>query len=59
MNEREYLLQNIKTYSDLLECLGNWRSFGDPEVYDFGGIVHLFLACLDNMRRFAVMGELE
>ena len=51
--------ENVKGYDDLVDFLRNWRSFHDPQVYDFGGIVHLLKACLDNLREFAVEGELE
>ena len=51
--------EEVKSYGDLLSFLRNWRSFEDPQVYDFGGIVHLLKACLDNLREFAVQGEVE
>ncbi len=52
-------IEALKTYDDLGQFLTNWRSAEDPDVYDFGGIVHLWLACLDNIRQFAIEGELE
>lgn len=51
--------EEVRDYEDLLEFLRNWRSFRDPQVYDFGGMVHLLKACLDNLRQFAVDGEIE
>ena len=52
-------LENLATYGDLKEFLKNWKSLEDEDIYDFGGIVHLWLACLDNIRNYAVEGELE
>ena len=50
---------DVKDYEGLHYFLRNWRSFHDPQVYDFGGIIHLLLACLDNVREFAVDGEIN
>lgn len=49
---------DIKSFNGLLEYFRNWRSLDDPAVYDFGGIVHVMLACLDNMRSHAIEGEI-
>jgi hypothetical protein len=50
---------NIKSFDDLLRYFREWRSLDDPAMYDFGGIVHVMLACLDNIRRYAIDGEIE
>ena len=52
-------ISDVRTYGELLDYLRNWRSPEDPQVYDFGGMVHLLTACLDNLRQLAVDGELE
>lgn len=60
MSKEKYkTFQHIKTYEDLLAFLRHWKSFSDHEVYDFGGIIHIMLACLDNIKEFAVDGEIE
>ena len=51
--------EEVETYGDLLSFLRSWRSFEDPQVYDFGGMVHLLKACLDNLNELAVEGEIE
>jgi len=52
-------IEKLKTFSELLEYLENWHSVEDPNIYDFGGIVQLWLACLNNIKKYAVEGELE
>ncbi len=47
------------TYRDLLESLESWMSWDDQEVYDFGGMMGILGACLSNLSRFGVEGELD
>ena len=53
------LIRSVESFGDLIDFLQEWRSAEDPFVYDFGGMVQLFSACLDNLRIYAVEGELE
>lgn len=50
---------SIKNFEELESILKNWTSFGDPYVYDNIGIVTLFLACLDNIKKNFHEEELE
>ncbi|MEQ1569160.1 MAG: hypothetical protein ABMA64_26225 [Myxococcota bacterium] len=34
-------------------------SWEDPDVYDFGGMMGILGACLSNLSRFGVTGELD
>ena len=43
----------IDSFEELVAYLLNWRSFGDPVVYDGVGMMELFCACIANMRRFS------
>ncbi len=52
-------ISDIKNFGDLLDYFREWRSMGNPDAYDFGGIVHVMLACLDNIREYAIEGEIE
>ena len=52
-------MQKFDRFEDLVAFLRGWMSFGDPQVYDFVGMMHLFLACLDNLKSRALPGELE
>ncbi len=49
----------IKSYTELRELLRNFRTWGDETIYDFNGIVHLWLALLDNLQENALQAELE
>lgn len=49
----------VRSFGDLLNYFREWRSLDDPSVYDFGGIVHVMLACMDNIRKYAVAGEID
>lgn len=51
--------ENIEDLGDLAQRLRNWRTFSHDEAYDYGGLVQLLIACLDNLREMAVEGELE
>lgn len=52
-------ISEIKHFGDLLDYFREWRSLDDPDAYDFGGLVHVILACLDNIQEYAVEGEIE
>lgn len=54
-----HMFENIEDHADLINRLHMWRNFGHDEVYDYGGMVQLFAACLDNLREMAVDGELK
>jgi hypothetical protein len=49
----------IETYNDLIDGIENWMSWEHEEVYDFGGMMSILAACLSNLSRLAVEGELE
>jgi hypothetical protein len=49
----------FQSYDEIDAYLRNWSSFNDPQVYDFGGIVHLMVACLDNIAQYGLEAELE
>jgi len=54
----------INSYEELKTHLRNWRQFNysDPDTYveyDFGGMVHLLGACLENLKTNAPESELE
>jgi len=53
------MMKPLKTFEDLEAMLRHWMSFADPHVYDAGGMVLLFAACLDNMRLRMLEAELE
>ena len=53
------MTKTMKTFEDLEALLREWVSFADPHVYDAGGMVALFAACLDNMRSRMLKAELE
>lgn len=40
-------------FEDLEVLLRDWSSMAGPETYDFVGMVHLFRACLENLRGHA------
>ena len=52
-------MKPLKTFEDLEAMLRHWVSFADPHLYDAGGMVLLFAACLDNMRLHMLEAELE
>ena len=41
------MMKPLKTFEDLEAMLRHWVSFADPHLYDAGGMVLLFAACLD------------
>lgn len=52
----------FSSYEELIEHLRTchlWYSSKPEGQYDFVGITHMFLACLDNLRRHASEAELE
>ena len=49
----------MKIFEDLEAILRHWVPFADPHLYDAGGMVLLFTACLDNMRLRMLEAELE
>jgi hypothetical protein len=53
------MMKPLKTFEDLEAVLRHWVSFADPHLYDAGGMVLLFAACLDNMRLRMLEAELE
>ena len=53
------MTKTMKTFEDLEALLREWVSFADPHVYDAGGMVALFAACLDNMRSRMLKAALE
>jgi len=53
-------LDEVKNYTDLYKYLREFKNWADdPYIYDFGGVVHLMLALLDNIQQDAIEGELE
>jgi hypothetical protein len=59
MNKIEKTIDDIKNFTDLKDFLENWHSSKDSEVYDFGGIVQLLIACLNNLKKYGLESELE
>jgi hypothetical protein len=53
------MMKPLKTFEDVEAMLRHWVSFADPQLYDAGGMVSLFAACLDNMRLRMLEAELE
>ena len=53
------MMKPLKTFEDVEAMLRHWVSFADPHLYDAGGMVLLFAACLDNMRLRMLEAELE
>lgn len=51
--------KQIADFGDLVALLRDWRCWSSDEVYDFGGMMVLLGACLDNLRKFALQAELE
>ena len=51
--------ENLTGNADLEERLRNWSSFSDVQMYDYDAMIHLFGACLDNLRKYALEGELD
>lgn len=45
-------------YEAMKKLLRNWSTQGES-AYDFNGVVHLMLACLDNLRQFGLEAEFE
>jgi len=53
-------IHEVQSFEDLKQYLANftcWR--GEEYIYDFGGVVSLFLALLDNMHKNIIGGDLE
>ena len=53
------MMKPLKTFEDVEAMLRHWVSFADPHLYDAGGMVLLFAACLDNMRLRMLEAEFE
>lgn len=54
------LFKGIKSHDELINYLKSYgKNNGDFEEYDFGWMVSLFLACLDNIRQHALPIEIE
>ncbi len=49
----------IESFADLTQSLKDWRSFRDPLVYDAVGMMALFDACLESMRRYFTEGDID
>jgi hypothetical protein len=50
----------IDTFEQLEKTLSNFTSWhNDAGLYDFGGVMSLFLACVDNLKNNALEAELE
>jgi len=53
-------VQKLATFEELEKYLRGFVNFrGDPVEYDFGGVVALMLALLNNLRERALPAELE
>ena len=53
------MMKPLKTFEDVEAMLRHWVSCTAPHLYDVGGMVLLFVACLDNMRLRMLEAELE
>ena len=53
------MIKPLKTFEDVEAMLRHWVSFADPQLYDAGGMVLLFAACLENMRLRMLEAEME
>lgn len=55
------VFNSFASFDDVLRFFREWRSIrgSDTDDYDFGGIVHVMLACLDNISTFAIAGEID
>lgn len=52
--------QRLQSHDDLIKYLKNYgKNMDSFEEYDFGWMISLFLACLDNMRQYALPVEIE
>ena len=54
-----HLFEQVTDLTDLAGRLRAWTSFADAQVYDFGGLVLLLGACLDNMRSHGIPGDMD
>lgn len=54
-----HLFNNVSSLEDLTERIRNWTSFKDEDVYDYGGLIHILAACLENLRRHSIPIDLE
>ena len=53
-------ISHIKSYEELVRYLREFRSWhGDVAPYDFGGVVHLLAALLDNLKAHGAEAEFE
>ena len=53
-------ISRIKSYEELTSYLREFRNWrGDEGPYDFGGVVHLLTALLDNVQAHGVEAEFE
>jgi len=51
--------EKVENFKDLIGFLEDWRSFKDSQIYDYGGMVRLLIACLNNLKRYGLEAELE
>lgn len=54
-----HLFEHVTNFGDLTERIRTWTSFSDPDVYDHGGFVQRFAACLDHLRQHALPIEID
>jgi hypothetical protein len=52
-------IHEVQSFESLKKYLENFMCWRDEEhIYDFGGVVSLFLALLDNMHKHGIEGDL-
>jgi len=51
--------EEVKSPYDLETYVKEWGSNPEDEPYDFGEVLALLSACLDNLRKYALEAELE
>ncbi len=49
----------IETFDELEVFIKDWKSFSDPYVYDYVGMITLFSACIDNIQKYFLDTEIE
>jgi hypothetical protein len=55
-------IENIKSRADLetyLRTVNNFRGDGSDPIYDFNGIIRLFLALVDNLNQYGLEQEFK
>ena len=51
--------KTFESFEALLVHLREWRSWGDPDSYDFSGMVQLLGACIDSLQAHALDAEIN